>query len=451
MVRIQGRYAEAQALLTEALLDLERTSGRDSLDAGRAATALAALYAASARPVEAEILASRAWRVFERDPGATESDRSDAVVLLASVYFERRRNAAAEGLLSDLLGQRREPLCVPRLQRPRGASHPPGRPRYRRVPARPGTGDGPPGAAGRTTRCGPRRSTTWRRCAASSSATSRRSSTTGRRWRFGKRPSDRSHPDTARGMLNLAALHHERGREKLAEDLYRRAAAVFAAAYGDEHELTLIARAELAEVLRAERRYTESKGLSASIVPALETRLGAEDPRVVRAVENYRRLLHRSRPLTEAHPPQHSLEPGLAAEIVVDGMRVRRDQREGALLAPPARARSTTPPARRARGGQSRSRCREHTGRRRAGAGPPAPPGPPRVWPDRARISPVAARMLFMSPAMARPFSSIAERLAGSRPSAHTRGPCSYRPCRTTDRTPGPCGSSGALPRIRAS
>ena len=74
-----------------------------------------------------------------------------------------------------------------------------------------------------------------------------------------------------------------------------RAAAIFADAYGDSHELTLIARAELAEVLRAERRYGESNDLSASTLPALETRLGAEDPRVVRAVANYRRLLTEAR------------------------------------------------------------------------------------------------------------------------------------------------------------
>src|SRR4051794_31266318 len=103
VVRIKGRYAEAQALLTEALLDLERISGRDSLDAGRACSALAALYLAMARPVEAEILASRARRAFGANPGATESDRSDAVFLLASAQFDRGRNREAEALLSKLL------------------------------------------------------------------------------------------------------------------------------------------------------------------------------------------------------------------------------------------------------------------------------------------------------------------------------------------------------------
>jgi hypothetical protein len=96
-------------------------------------------------------------------------------------------------------------------------------------------------------------------------------------------------------MLNLAALNHERGREASAEELYRRAAAIFAEAYGETHELTLVARAELAEVLRVERRYRESERLSEATLPALETQLGAADPRVVRAFGNYHRLVWEKR------------------------------------------------------------------------------------------------------------------------------------------------------------
>jgi tetratricopeptide (TPR) repeat protein len=99
------------------------------------------------------------------------------------------------------------------------------------------------------------------------------------------------HPDTAKGMLNLAALYHERGREAGAEDLYRRAESIFHDVYGDQHELTLVARSELAEVLRAERRYSESKRITAATLPALEARLGVADPRVIRALGNYERLL----------------------------------------------------------------------------------------------------------------------------------------------------------------
>src|SRR5256885_7666790 len=62
--------------------------------------------------------------------------------------------------------------------------------------------------------------------------------------------SGRQHPDTAKGLMNLAAFYHERGRESGAEELYRQAAAIFDAAYGPNHSLTLLTRSELADVLR---------------------------------------------------------------------------------------------------------------------------------------------------------------------------------------------------------
>ena len=290
VVRIQGRHAEARALLTEALLDLEKTSGRESLDAGRAASALAALYQASARPAEAEILASRACRIFARDPGATESDRSDAAVVLASVYIEQNRGAAAGELLTELLG-RGESTLVLRAHNDLAA-----------IAIRRGDLDMAEALLSRALEMAPRvlpEIHPTRAAALNNVAQVRRFQQRYLEaeqlyrealaiWEKALGP---RHPDTARGMLNLAALHHERGREKAAEELYRRAASIFSEAYGEDHELALIARAELAEVLRAERRYSESKRLTLSALPALETRLGAGDPRVVRAAENYRRLL----------------------------------------------------------------------------------------------------------------------------------------------------------------
>jgi tetratricopeptide (TPR) repeat protein len=290
VVRIQGRHAEAQALLTEALLDLEKTSGRDSLDAGRAASALAAHYQASGRPAEAENLAGRACRILARDQGASESDRSDAAVVLASVYIEQNRGAAAGELLTELLG-RGENRLVLRAYNDLAA-----------IAIRRGDLATAESLLGRALDMASRvlpEVHPLRAAALNNVAQVRRfqeryleAEQSYREalaiWEKALGP---RHPDTARGMLNLAALHHERGREKPAEELYRRAAAIFSEAYGEDHELALIARAELAEVLRAERRYSESKRLSLSALPALETRLGASDPRVVRATENYRRLM----------------------------------------------------------------------------------------------------------------------------------------------------------------
>jgi tetratricopeptide (TPR) repeat protein len=294
VLRIQGRHWEAEALLSQALRDFEAISGAESLDAGRAAGALAALHHARGSLDATEAMARRACQVFSREAGATDSDRADAAFLLASVHFDGARNSEAEAILTELV---------------KGGESRPAMRAYNDLAAaaiRRGDLDAAESLAGRALEMGARvlpDNHPLRAAALNNLAQvhrfRERYAEAERHYReaiavweaaLGAR-----HPDTARGMLNLAALHHERGRERLAEDLYRRCVAIFREAYGERHELTLIARAELADVLRAERRYSESKRLSAETLPALETRLGVGDPRVVRASENYRRLLRETK------------------------------------------------------------------------------------------------------------------------------------------------------------
>jgi len=104
----------------------------------------------------------------------------------------------------------------------------------------------------------------------------------------------------ARGLMNLAAFYHERGREAGAEELYREAAAIFDAAYGRDHLLALEARIELAEVLRSESRFSESERLSRAALDPLARTLGDHDPRVIRALANYARLLEETRRAPQA-------------------------------------------------------------------------------------------------------------------------------------------------------
>jgi hypothetical protein len=52
----------------------------------------------------------------------------------------------------------------------------------------------------------------------------------------------------------------------------------------------LEARNELAEILRAERRYTESEKLGKLTLAGLVKALRPDDPRVLRAQSNYARL-----------------------------------------------------------------------------------------------------------------------------------------------------------------
>jgi tetratricopeptide (TPR) repeat protein len=97
-----------------------------------------------------------------------------------------------------------------------------------------------------------------------------------------------SHPDLARGLMNLAAFYHERGREAGAEQLYLRSAAILEKA---EPTLALVARNELADVLRAELRYTEARKLAHTTLAKIEATMPVTDARVVRAQQNWQRLI----------------------------------------------------------------------------------------------------------------------------------------------------------------
>jgi tetratricopeptide (TPR) repeat protein len=97
-----------------------------------------------------------------------------------------------------------------------------------------------------------------------------------------------SHPDYARVLLNLAAFYHDRGREAGAEQLYLRALAILEAV---DPMLSLVARNELADVLRAQVRYTEARKLARSTLAQMEGVLPADDARLVRAKANWARLV----------------------------------------------------------------------------------------------------------------------------------------------------------------
>jgi hypothetical protein len=101
-------------------------------------------------------------------------------------------------------------------------------------------------------------------------------------------------------MMNLAGFYHDRGREAGAEDLYTRAAAILEQSLGRQCAEALVARNELADVLRAERRYTEAERLSRATVAAMQSVLGEGDPRLKRAEANYARLMEDTHRLAQA-------------------------------------------------------------------------------------------------------------------------------------------------------
>jgi tetratricopeptide (TPR) repeat protein len=252
------------------------------------------LYQAWGKPGDAEPAARRAWEIFSRESSATEEDHGCAALLLSAIYFDTGRRDAAEALLQELQ-LRGESRLVLRAYNDLGT-----------VAIHRGDLESAESFVRRAAEMAPRvlpeshplRAATLNNLAQIQRFQQRylEAEQNYRQaiaiWEATLGP---RHPDTAKGMLNLAALNHERGREAAAEELYRRAVSIFHDAYGDHHELTLIARAELAEVLRAERRFSESERLTLATLPALEDRLGPADPRVVRALGNYQRLVEETR------------------------------------------------------------------------------------------------------------------------------------------------------------
>jgi len=67
-----------------------------------------------------------------------------------------------------------------------------------------------------------------------------------------------------------------------------------------EPVLALVVRNELADVLRAELRYTESEKLARATLSQMEGAMRPDDPRLIRARMNWANLLRETRMSSEA-------------------------------------------------------------------------------------------------------------------------------------------------------
>ena len=299
LLKVEGRYPEAESLLLNWIEQAEAASGPDGLDTGRAADALAALYLSWGQPAKAESMAVRANAIFAGQLEFQAPERTDNARLLASIWLEKGRYTEAEALLRPLVkilpdrgvaGVYNELALAEARQHHLSEAETLYRSALelaRRVL--------PPQH--------PLLAVTLNNLAQVERSRARylEAETDYREaigiWQKALGP---KHPDVARGLMNLAAFYHERGREAGAEELYREAAAIFDAAYGRDHLLALEARIELAEVLRSESRFSESERLSRAALDPLARTLGDHDPRVIRALANYARLLEETRRSPEA-------------------------------------------------------------------------------------------------------------------------------------------------------
>ncbi len=285
----QARYAEAEDLYRQALDNLDSSTP----EAGRVLDNLAALYMAKGETAKAESYALRAQTML----GKTNLIGNH--VLLASIYIEQRRFAEARTLLESALpgasgpvgfalnaGLAAAALGEEKLAETQEFCH-----RALEIAA----ASLPPGHTGIAA--------VWNNLGQSYRFQGRylEAETAYRKaieiWTAAKGP---AHPLVAHGLANLAAFQHDRGRDHAAEELYTRAAAILDQTIGTDALPSLIAHNELGEVLRAEGRYVAAEQCSRATLPAIQKLLPETDPRLLRALSNYARLLDATKRQSDA-------------------------------------------------------------------------------------------------------------------------------------------------------
>jgi tetratricopeptide (TPR) repeat protein len=285
MLRAQGRYLESEKLHREALPRIEELTGPQSPATLRAVSNLAALYWSWGRLEQAESLALRA-----ESSSLSLGDRSTNRQILASIYLKQHRYTDAEKLLQGTL-ESRDPSTLATAYTnlaavALGVRDNPRAEQYARQAIEVVQRDMP----GRHSLAAVALNNLAQACRFQGKyleAENYYRQAIGI-WEDTLGP---QHPDFARGLMNLAAFYHERGRESGAEDLYTRAAAILEQALGKNSAEALVVRNEIADVLRAERRYTESEKLSRTTLAALKSALPQTDPRLERAEVNYAHLM----------------------------------------------------------------------------------------------------------------------------------------------------------------
>jgi tetratricopeptide (TPR) repeat protein len=279
LLRAVGRFDESETLLKQSLHDLQSRPERV-----RALWNLATLYRLRGEYEEAERYARLSIETAEG-----EEQRGPKLVL-ASIYIEQRRYPEAIPILLDLEKTAGEAtlaaiyndlatIWLARGEYPNAAG-------YSRKAVDAGCralGPNHPAVAAAWNTLGQAFRFQGRYLDAE---TSYRESIAAWEKAFGP-----ANANSAKVMMNLAALYHQRDREAGAENLYVRAASILETRYGKQYPTVLVARNELADVLRAERRYTESAKLGNATLQLLEQTLPWDDPRLTDALVNHAKLL----------------------------------------------------------------------------------------------------------------------------------------------------------------
>jgi len=289
LLRTEGRYAEAENLLLDCMREAQ-AGGAQSVETGRAASGLAALYLAWGKLPVAESYARRADKIFAHSEDVAVDQRNNWK-LLGSLYLAKGSYAEAETLMNRVLASDDEHLAAGVYNELATAAL-----RQNRLDKAETLALQALEMARHTLPEGHSlRPVIWNNLAQVYRREGRYVEAE-RSYRSAIESSQASlgahHPDAAKVMLNLASLYHERGRQAEADELYGQAASVLEAVYGPNDALVLVARNEWADVLRSEGKLAEAEPMEHASLMALEMTLEPQDPRVLHAMDNYARLLN---------------------------------------------------------------------------------------------------------------------------------------------------------------
>jgi tetratricopeptide (TPR) repeat protein len=283
-----GRFEEAKRLLLESVLELA-AAGASGIDQSRALINLAAAYRAQGDTSKAEEFALRAVGVLEKLPDGTPAERLGPQVLLASIYVDQQRLTEAESILRSGLDAADGALAVAIYGDLATISIRRGNFAEAEAMARqalrfaslalPGTH--------------PLLAASWNNLGQACRLRGdylHAEKAYREAIDIWEKSLGSSHPDVAKGLMNLGTLYHERGRESGAENLYRRAIAILEGYFGAGNRQTLVARSQLADILRAQHRFSESKMLCQNTLAELEKILPPDDLRLRQTQSNCGRL-----------------------------------------------------------------------------------------------------------------------------------------------------------------
>ena len=261
-LREQGRYAEAQPLLTRALGIRERALNPDHPDVAKSLNNLAILHSDQGRYAEAQPLYERALTIREKTLGPDHPDVAASLDGLASLCYHRGRSAEGQPLTERALAIRERALSPDHPDVAASLSHlgilhfdqgryDEARPLHER-------------ALAIREKAGPH------------------------------------HPEVAPSLINLAQVYRNQGRYAEAQPLVERALAIWERALGPDHTYVATSLNNLAELHHAQGDFAEAQLLLGRAMASWEKALGQDHPYVVLSLNKLAELHHAQGDFAEA-------------------------------------------------------------------------------------------------------------------------------------------------------